>query len=168
MANVVANIARGSTKYYYYMVENGLTLASAGQFTVAAGAAIGILALFTTGLEADATIVDHDDVAAMLAGASNEATNVNYARKILVAADLAAVPAPDDTNNRYELDLPDFTFTGVTGAAGAWSKLVTYFRPATASADSACIPLIYHDFVVTPDGNNIVATVDALGFYRSA
>jgi hypothetical protein len=168
MANVVANIARGSFKYYYYMVENGLTLASAGQFTVSAGAAIGVLALFSSGLEADATIVDYDDVAAMLAGASNEATNVNYARKILVAADLAAVPAPDDTNNRWEATLPVLTWTSIGAAAGAWGKLCIYFRPATASADSACIPIMYQDFAVTPDGNNIVGTPDAAGVYRSA
>jgi hypothetical protein len=170
MANGLFNIARGSYKYYYYMVKNALTLASAGQFTVATGMSLAVVGLKT--VQADATLADHDDLAALLAaggGTANvEPTNTGYIRKFLVAADLAAVPAPDDTNERLDLDLPDITWTSVAAAGGAWVKLLVCFKPATASADSAIVPISYHDFAVTPDGNNILATIAAAGSYRSA
>ena len=118
----------------------------------------------TTGIVADDTMKDYDDVAALLAGASNEQTN--QARKVLTETDLAAVPAPDDTNNRYELDLPDITYTALAGnAISAW---VVAFRPDTGSADSACIPLWAHYTAVTPDGNDVVLQFAATGAYRSA
>lgn len=114
---------------------------------------------------ADDTMKDYDDLAALLAGASNEQTA--QARKVLTDADLAAVPAPDDTNNRLDLDLPDVTYTALTG--NAISAFVVCFDPdTTAGTDSSIIPLTAHAVAVTPDGNDVVLQINTAGFWRSA
>jgi hypothetical protein len=167
VANFVFNIARGALHYYYHAVENSLVVTATGTpaFTSTANAVFTIVLIETTGLEADATLADYDELAALLAGSSNEQTN--QARKTLSDTDLAAVPAPDDTNNRYDLDIPDITWTALAG--NAVSKLLVCFDPdSTAGTDSSIIPLTAHDFVVTPDGSDVTAQIAAAGFYRSA
>lgn len=167
MADFTFNIARGCNKFYYYAVENSLVLASAGQFTSTANSAFIIVAIDANGTTDDA-LRDFDDLAALLAGTPNEVTNSGYARKVLTETDLAAVPAPDDTNNRLDLDINDQTWTGVA-AGTAWTDLLVCFDPdTTAGTDSSIIPMTCHDFPITPDGSDINVGVAAAGFYRSA
>jgi hypothetical protein len=166
MANGVFNIARGKLAYYYYAVENSLVVTAAGTpaFTSAADSALVIVLLETTGLEVDDTLNNHDELAALLATATNEQTN--QARKVLTDTDLAAVPAPNDTTNTLTLIIPDVTWTALAG--NAISKLLVCFRPTAGAADSAVIPLTYHDFVVTPDGSDVTADVGASGIWVSS
>jgi len=163
-SDFVFNIARGALKYYYYVVENSTVLATAGQFTSTANAAFVIVPIETTGIEADDTLNNYDDLAALLAAASNEQTN--QARKVLTDAELAAVPTPDDTANQLNLDIPDQTYTALAG--NAIGKFLVCFRPDTASADSAIIPLTAHAVVLTPDSNDVLLQINASGFWRSA
>lgn len=158
MADFVFNIAKGRVVEYYNRVEGNDP----------ANSALIIVVLATTGLETDAVLKDKDDLAAVVAGTTNEVTNTNYARKVLTDADLAALPAPDDTNDRYDVDLPDQTWTGVAAGDG-WSKfLVCYDSDTTAGTDANIIPLTSHDFAVTPDGSDITAQIAAAGFFRAA
>jgi len=160
MGDFVFNIAKGRVVEYYNRVE-------ASDPT---NAALIVVLLATTGLEADATLKDMDSLAAVVAGATNESTNTGYARKVLTDSDLAALPAPDDTNDRYDVDIPDQTWTGVANdGTGAISKLLICYDPdTTGGADSAIIPLTCHDFAVTPDGSDIVAQIAAAGFFRAS
>jgi hypothetical protein len=115
----------------------------------------------------DATIKDVDTVAALASTSGvSEVTNTGYARKILTDADLVAF-APDDTNDRVDLDIPDQTWTGV--AAGTnWTDLaICYDNDSTSGTDANIIPLTWHDFVVTPDGSDITAQIATAGFYRA-
>jgi hypothetical protein len=156
MADFVPNNAKGRAAELYIRVKNADPV----------GAALLIVALSVTNLESDAILRDKDTLADWLLGTTDEATNAGYARKILVAADLAAF-APDDANDWVDLDLPDQTWNNV--AAGSnWSKLVVCYRPAVGAADSAIIPISAHDFPINPDGSNIVAQIDPSGFYRAA
>lgn len=157
------NMGRGGLKYYYYAVKNALVV-TAGQFTSGATAAFVLVPIETTSIEADATLRDHDDLAALIAGTSNEQTTMG--RKVLVAADVAAMPAPDDTNERLDLDFPDVTWTAPTG--NAVGKIVVGFRPLTASGDSAIIPLFAQAVTLTPDGNDVVYTPNVAGVWRSS
>lgn len=167
MADFVFNIARGKLAFYYYAVENSLVVTAAGTpaFTSAADSSLLVVAIDAAGA-ADAALRDFDELAALLASTPNEVTNTGYARKVLTDADLAAVPAPDDTNERLDLDIPDQTWTGVL-AGTAWTDLLVCFRPAAASGDSAVVPLTCHDFPITPDGSDVTASIAAAGFYRS-
>jgi len=93
MANIVFNIAKGRVVEYYNRVENNDPAASA----------LILVPIETTGLETDAVLIDKDDLAAVLSGTTNEQTTMG--RKILTDVELAALPAPDDTNDRYDVSL---------------------------------------------------------------
>lgn len=157
MADFVFNIAKGRVGELYRRVDGNDPTASA----------LVIVVLATSGLETDAVLIDKDTLADVVAGTTNEVTNTNYARKVLTDTDLAAA-SPDDTNDRADYDIPDQTWTSVAAGDG-WSKLlVCYDSDTAAGTDANIIPLTAHDFVVTPDGNNIVAQVNAAGFYRAS
>ena len=145
MANIVANIAKGRVVEYYNRVKGNDPAASA----------LILVPIETTGLETDAVLIDKDDLAAWLVGTTNEQTTMG--RKTLTDADLAALPAPDDTNDRYDVSLPTVTWTAATG--NAISKiLVCYDADTAAGTDSNIIPLTMFDFVQTPSGADIQMT----------
>lgn len=166
----VFNFARGKLKYYYYAVENSLVLASAGEFTSTANSAFIVVLLETTGLEADDTLNNYDDLSALLAAANNEPTGGTYARKTLTETDLAAVPAPNDTTNLLDLDIPDIVYTALstTGNAAIGKALVCFDPDTTAGTDTSIIPLTFHDIDFTPDGNDVTLQIATAGFWRSA
>jgi hypothetical protein len=158
MANMAFNIAKGRAIEFYNRVKSNDP----------ANSALIIVALKTTGIETD-TLRGYDDLATLLAAANDEATNTGYARKVLTDADLAALPAPDDTNDRFDIDIPDQTWSAVQTTGGAWSKLlVCYDADTTTGTDANIIPISHHDFAVTPDGSDITAQIDAAGFYRAS
>jgi hypothetical protein len=143
MANIVFNIAKGRVVEFYNRVKSNDP----------ANSALILIPLETSGLVADATMIDYDDVATLLAGATNEQTTMG--RKTLTDAQLSALPAPDDSNDRYDIALPSVTWTAATG--NAISKiLVAYDSDTTSGTDSTLIPLTLFDAVATPDGNDIV------------
>jgi len=157
MADFVFNIAKGRVTEFHNRVDTNDP----------ANSVLVVVALDTTGLESDATLRDKDTLADLVSGTTNEATNGSYARVIITDAGLA-LPAPDDANDRYDLTLANIDI-GSPAAGNAWSKLVICYDPdSTGGADSAIIPLTCHDFVVTPDGSNIIAVVPAAGYYRAA
>lgn len=117
-----------------------------------------ILALATSGIEADATLLDKDDIAALVVGTTNEVTNSGYARKSIDQAGGITITY-DDTNDRVDVDVPDQTWTAVAAGDG-WNDLVFgYDSDSTAGTDANILPISQHDFVVTPDGSDITATV---------
>lgn len=153
MANIVFNIAKGRVKEFYNRVKSNDP----------ANSALIVVPIETSGLEADSVLIDKDDLAAVLAGTTNEQTTMG--RKTLTDADLAALSAPDDTNDRNECDLPTVTWTGATG--NAISKLlVCYDADTTGGTDSSIIPLTLFDFVITPDGSDVQVTGGT--FFRAA
>lgn len=156
MANLVLNIGLGRVAELYNRVDTNDP----------ANSAIVIVAI-DAGADTDATIRDRDDLSTLLGGVSNEVTNSGYARKVLTDADIVAF-APDDTNDRVDLDIPDQTWTGVA-AGTAWTDLlICYDNDTTAGTDSNIVPLTLHDFAVTPDGSDITAQIAAVGFYRAS
>lgn len=153
MANIVMNIAKGRVKEYYARVEGNDP----------ANSAIILVPIETSGLESDATLIDKDDLAAVLSGTTNEQTTMG--RKTLTDADLAAVSAPDDTNDRNECDLPTVTWTGATG--NAISKILVCYDPdTTGGTDANILPLTLFDFAITPDGSDVQMTGGT--FFRAA
>lgn len=156
MGNFVFNISKGRVAELYNRVKAGDPSA----------ARLKIRVLATTGLEADSALIDKDTFADVVSGATNEVTNTNYAIKTLAAADLAAM-APDDGNDRMDLDIPDQTWSAVQAGDG-WSKLVVCYSADGSDTPANNVPLSAHDFVVTPNGTDIVAQVATAGFYRAS
>jgi len=158
MADVAFNIAKGRVVELYNRVESNDP----------ANSAFIVVVLKVT--EADATLIDYDDLGALLGAAGNtEADFTNYARKVVTDTELATLPAPDDTNNRYEVDMPDPTWTSAGGASdnNVVKLLICYDSDTTGGTDSNIIPLAAYDFVATTNGTDLVAQVDALGFFRA-
>lgn len=150
MADGVFNIAKGRVAEFHERVNNDDP----------ANSALIVVLLASSGLEADATLKDYDTLGAILAAANDEATNTNYARKTLVQTDIAAITT-NDTDDRNESDIADQTWTSVANdGTGAIGKLLICYDPdTTGGADTAIIPLTYHDFTVTPNGGNVVASI---------
>lgn len=158
MADTVFNIAKGRVVEFYHRVENNDPANSAF-----------ILVPVDVGATSDATIQDFDTLAAVLAGGVTERTTNGWTRKTLTDADLAAIPAPDDTNNRFDIDLPDQTWTAVASAGGAVTDLILcYDSDTTAGTDTNIVPCALYDFVITPDGSDVQAVVNAAGIYRAS
>lgn len=119
---------------------------------------------------ADATLEDFDNLSLLLADAGNtEATFTNFARKVLTDADIGA-PTVDDTNSRQDADIADQTFTAAGGATNnTLTKLLICFdTDSTGGDDTNIIPLTQHDFAITTDGTDIVAQINAAGYFRAA
>lgn len=157
MADFVYNIAKGRVAELYNRVD----------LNDPANSALIIVILATSGIETDAVLKDKDDLAAVVAGTTNEVTNSGYARKTLTDADVVAF-APDDVNDRVDIDIPDQTWTAVAAGDGWNDFLVCYDSDTTAGTDANIVPLTQHDFVVTPDGSDIIAQINAAGFFRAS
>lgn len=142
-----------------------------GVFNIAKGAAAekirdsaaACLILLLKANEAEATLRDRADVAAILANGSTEADFTNYARK----TGLTGTITVDNTNDRVDVDIADQTWTSAGGAANnTLTKLIVAYQEA--AADASRIPLTHHDFAVTTDGSDLTAQINASGFYRAA
>lgn len=153
MANIVFNIAKGRVVELYNRVKSNDP----------ANSALILIPIETTGLESDATLIDVDTVTALLAGTTNEQSTMG--RKTLTDSELAALPAPDDANDRYDIALPTVTWTAASG--NAISKIVVaYDGDTTGGTDADLIPLTMFDAVATPDGNDLQLTTGT--FFRAA
>jgi len=153
MANVVFNIAKGRVIELYARVKSNDP----------ANSALILVPIETSGLEADATLIDVDTLTALIAGTTNEQTTMG--RKTLTDAELAALPAPTDASDYYEISLPTVTWTAASG--NAISKIaVCYDNDTTAGTDANIIPLTMFDFAQTPSGADIQMTTGA--FFRAS
>lgn len=153
MSNITFNIAKGRVVELYNRVKSNDPT----------NAALILVPIETSGLEADATLIDADTLAALLSGTTNEQTTMG--RKVLTDADLAALPAPDDTNDRYDISLPTTTWVAATG--NAISKIAVGYDPdTTGGTDANIIPLTMFDFAQTPSGADIQMTTGV--FFRAA
>ncbi len=147
MADFAFNISKGRAVYY-------ATLPATND-------ALIVIPIEASGLEADATLKDYDDVAAALAGTSNEQTSLG--RKTITSVTVTV----DDTNDRVDVDFADPVWTASAGnAVGAlW---VAYDGDTMAGTDANLTPISNHAFSVTPDGSDITAQLAAAGFYRAS
>jgi hypothetical protein len=155
VADFTFNVAKGRVRFYHDSVKDGSP----------AAARLIWVALNITGLEADAALKDHDTLAALLAGSSNEVTNTGYARIVVAAASLTT-SAANDTDDWIDLDIADPSWATVD-AGDNWGKLVLCYAPDSTGVDSTFIPLKGYDFSVTPNGSAVSATIPATGYHRS-
>jgi hypothetical protein len=164
VADFVFNVALGRIAELAHRIlgTGGGTQESAGAFIIAL--------LATSGLESDATLKDLDTLAAVVAGATNEATNTGYSRLTYDETGDGLTVTVDDANDRVDVDFTDPTWAAVAAdGTGAISALLVCMDFNTgAGADSDIVPLTKHDFVVTANGGSITATVPSGGFFRAS
>lgn len=158
MANVVPNISKGRTVELVRRVKNNDPSTSR---------LVGVL---FSGTETDANLADYDDLAAVIGSNLNEIANGGYARVLITDTELASYTYnPDDTNNRFDADIPDLAFGSIaTGAVTASTRAGLFYDPNSGGGDAAMVPLGIWDFAVTFDGTAVVGQVDAAGFFRAS
>lgn len=156
MANIIMNQTLGRPR----------TFADNAAGDVAAAAFILVLLKAS---EADDTIRDYDDLAALLGAAGNtEADFTNYARKTIDDADITVTV--DDTNNRMDVDIPDQTFTSAGNGTNntLTDALFCYDADTGAGTDANITPMSLHDFTPQTDGSDLTVQIDAAGLLRAA
>ena len=122
-------------------------------------AVLVLVVLANAGLEDDATLKQYTTLSALLAASNNEVTNAYYNRLVLDQTDLDPV-AIDTATARTTLPFLQQTFPTI-GVGDSWRKLlVCYDSDSTGGADSAIVPITYHDILqdgvaLVPNGGNI-------------
>ena len=154
MADEVFDVALGRASLYHDNVEQN----------VPTGCKLVVMACVIS-VHTDAQIAAFTTFANLLAnGTIAEATNTNYARVDYVAGGITDTLV---TNVDRDHDLTaDPSWTAVA-TGDNWTHLIIGYSPGAASADSLIIPLTVHPFVVTPNGGNITATINADGYYKA-
>lgn len=159
MADGILNIAKGRQMEFHERVNNNDPTN-----------AVLVLVLLQAS-EADGTLEDYNDLGALLGAAGNtEATFTNYARIVLTDADVAAI-VTDDTNNRNDADIttdPVWSSAGGATNNNLVKLLVCYDSDSTGGTDANIIVVAHYDFVITTNGGDITAQVDAAGYIRAA
>jgi hypothetical protein len=113
-----------------------------------------LIPLSNQGTEAEAQ--DYDTVAAVLGGSSNEQTSGGWVRKTLTDSDLVTFPAPNDTNNRMEIAIPQVTWDTPTTGNDTVALLIAYDPDTTGGTDANIIPISSHDFVVIANSQDVI------------
>ena len=154
MANIVFNIAKGEVNAYVKRVVNNDP----------ANSALVVVLLKTA--EADGILQDYNTLGNILAGANTEADFTNYSRKILTNTELS-LPTVDDLGNRQFSDAPDLTYVSAGGAVNnaIVKMLICYDSDTTSGKDANLVPLVAIDWVITTDGNDLVAVFGSAGFF---
>lgn len=153
MAAFVFNIAKGRVVELYNRVENNDPTNSAF-----------ILVPLAVG-DTEANLQDIDNLSLVLAGTPNEA-GASWGRKTLESVELVALPAPNDTDNRYDVAVPAVTWAGPTAGQDTVALMICYDSDTGAGDDTNILPLTYHDFAVTADGNAV--TLNAGNFFQAS
>lgn len=154
MANFCFNIAKGRVVEFYNRVESNDPTNSA------------LILVPCSASDTEANAQDADTLTDALATAINEQAAGGWSRKTLEAAELAALPAPDDTNNRYAVPVPEVTWTAPTAGNNTTGLLLCYDPDTTAGTDANIVPIAHFDFAVTADGNDVILT--AGDFFRAS
>lgn len=133
----------------------------------AANDALVVLLLKASGIPAEATLRDFTTLASLLASAADEADFTGYARKVVT---VGITVTQDNTNERVNGDVPDQEWNPAGGAVNnTLGKIVVCYDPDTTGGDdTTIIPLTYHNFNATTDGNILQARIATAGFVRSA
>jgi hypothetical protein len=154
VANIVFNIAKGEVNAYTKRVVNNDP----------ANSALVVVLLKTA--EADGILQDYNTLGNILAGANTEADFTNYSRKILTNTELS-LPTVDNSGNQQFSDAPDLTYVSAGGAVNnaIVKMLICYDSDTTSGTDANLVPLVALDWVITTDGNDLVAVFGSEGFF---
>ncbi len=155
MADFIFNISKGRAVEFQIRVDNNDPT----------DAALYVIPVDANGVS-DATARDVDTFAALITAGFIERNTNGWNRKTISDADVSA-PAPDDTNDRFDLVIADQTWDpGPT--SGNVTDLVICFGSVASPTNSQLTPVSCHDFAITPDGSVVVADVPSAGWYRAA
>lgn len=115
--------------------------------------------------DSEANLQDADTLSAVLAGTPDRAGG-SWGDKTLTDTNFASTDYDvNDTDNRGDASIPTVTWTAPTAGQNTVALIVCYTEVASP-ADTDWIPITYHDFAVTADGNDVV--LNAGDFFRAS
>lgn len=115
--------------------------------------------------DSEANLQDVDDLATLLGGTPNRAGG-SWGDKTLTDTNFTSTDYDtNDTDNRGDASVPSVTWTTPTAGQDTVALVICYTEVASPT-DSDWIPVSYHDFVVTADGNDVV--LNAGDFIRAS
>lgn len=124
---------------------------------------LDIRALLIVTAEADEALRDHEDIAALLAAASVEASTMTSYARLALANETKTV---DNTNNRVDFDADDAAFgTLGNGANETTTDIITFLEGAS---DALREPISVHDLVFTSDGSAVTVQWATGAIWRAA
>ena len=142
MSSFVFNVVKGRMASYLDLVPSN--------------SALVVVPIEFSGLEVQSVLEDKTTLTAVLSGSTNEQTTLG--RKTLTSV----TTATDNTHNRYTGSLAAQTWTAATGNQ-LGGVLICYDADTTSGSDSDIIPLTFHEWNVTPSGDDI--TIYLSNFY---
>lgn len=111
---------------------------------------LDVRALFIVTAEADEALRDHEDIAALLAAASVEASTMTSYARLALANETKTV---DNTANEVLFDADDAAFGALgNGANQTTTDIITFLEGAS---DALREPISIHDIVFTSDGSAV-------------
>jgi hypothetical protein len=125
-----------------------------------------VLVVLQSGQQADSTLAQYTDLATLLAS-NPEATATNYpgpggARIALSSSAITIVV--NNSTGVVSADLSNQTISSIGGALNnTFGALLTCYRPAAGSPDSAILPCTKHDFTYSTTGGNMPITIPSIG-----
>lgn len=123
-----------------------------------------VAVLLQSGQEADATLEDYDDLAALLVPAANsEATFTGYSQQTLTTVNVTV----DDGADQVTVDCDDPSWSPTT--AQDLGKIIFCYDPDGTNTAANMIPLFHDDFAVTtPTSGTVTYQVASGGFVTSS
>jgi hypothetical protein len=152
MSDFVFNVTKGRFAGNYDRVQQGDP----------AGARLFLIPVHA-GAVTDATLRDLKTFAAVIAAGVTERAANGWGRKVYAAGDLAAL-VPDDVSDRMDVALPNPTWVAPT--VDAVTDLVLCYSPVSAPTNSQLVPQCMVDFMVVPDGLDVIAGTST-GIFRA-
>lgn len=120
------------------------------------------MVLLLDAAEADGTLVDYDDVAALLtAGGNTEATATGYSRQTLANLSVTV----DDSADEVTVDADNIAF-GSIQSGDDYVKAVIY-RDVDGT-DGNAVPTGFYDVSITTDGSEVELRLNSAGFARAS
>jgi hypothetical protein len=147
MSDFIFNIARGKIRHY---VELGL-----------ANDALIWVPIETTGLEADATLIEYDNLSVLLAASNNEQTTMGRVTATSVTS------TEDAANDRWDGDMDDPNWPSA-GGNNVSKLLLCYDDDTTSGTDTSIVLIAAFDWVVTSPSGSITAGLLVGGAVRAA
>ena len=133
MGTFVFNVAKGQVQTLF-----GLPAANDGLVAIP---------VLSAGLETDAVLRDKTTVAAVFAGATDEATTVG--RLPLTAVTVTV----DQVNDRVNCDSADLLYSTPPAGGAVAQTLIAYVPDVGVSTDAQMTPISMHVTAFTPDGS---------------
>ena len=142
MTSFVFNVVKGRVASYLDLVP--------------ANSALVVVPIELGGLELPSVLEDKTSLSDVLSGTTNEQTTLG--RKTLTAVTAGV----DNSLDRYSASLTAQTWTAATGNQ-VGGVLICYDADTTSGTDSDLVPLTFHEWNVTPSGDDI--TIYLNNFY---